>query len=69
MRTKKGFASMEVLIIAVILGILAAIVIPQLSQASIKAKEVSLCGDLQTMRSQIELYIRRRIPSEKGGEK
>ena len=56
MRTQKGFTLVEVLIIAVILGILAAIVIPQFSQASIEAKESRLCGDLQTMRSQIELY-------------
>jgi len=40
----------------VILGILAAIVIPQFTEASTEAKTSSLCTDLQTMRSQIELY-------------
>jgi general secretion pathway protein G len=40
----------------VILGILAAIVIPQFTQASTEAKTNSLCSDLQTLRSQIELY-------------
>ncbi len=46
----------EILIVVVILGILAAIVIPQFSQASTEARENSLRADLQTMRSQIELY-------------
>lgn len=46
----------EILIVVVILGILAAIVIPQFSQASLEAREASLISNLQTMRSQIELY-------------
>ncbi len=40
----------------VILGILAAIVIPQFTEASTEAKTSSLCTDLQSVRSQIELY-------------
>jgi general secretion pathway protein G len=40
----------------VILGILAAIVIPQFSKASGEARLNSLLGNLQTVRSQIELY-------------
>jgi len=46
----------EILIVVVILGILAAIVIPQFSQASTEAKLNSLMSNLQSMRSQIELY-------------
>ncbi len=46
----------EILIVVVILGILAAIVIPQFTQASTEARESSLASNLQTMRSQIELY-------------
>jgi general secretion pathway protein G len=42
--------------VVVILGILAAIVIPQFTGASTEAKESSLVSDLQTIRSQIELY-------------
>jgi general secretion pathway protein G len=42
--------------VVVILGILAAIVIPQFTDASTEAKTSSLCSDLQTVRSQIELY-------------
>ncbi len=56
MKAKRGFTLVEILIVVVILGILAAIVIPQFTQASTEAKENSLCSDLQTLRSQIELY-------------
>jgi len=56
MRARSGFTLVEILIVVVILGILAAIVIPQFTEASTEAKLSSLCTDLQTMRSQIELY-------------
>jgi general secretion pathway protein G len=56
MRAKTGFTLVEILIVVVILGILAAIVIPQFSEASTEAKESRLVSDLQTVRSQIELY-------------
>lgn len=56
MKSKSGFTLVEILIVVVILGILAAIVIPQFTEASTEAKTSSLCTDLQTMRSQIELY-------------
>ena len=56
MKAKSGFTLVEILIVVVILGILAAIVIPQFTEASTEAKESRLCTDLQTMRSQIELY-------------
>jgi general secretion pathway protein G len=56
MKAKKGFTLVEILIVVVILGILAAVVIPQFTEASTEAKTSSLCTDLQTMRSQIELY-------------
>jgi general secretion pathway protein G len=56
MKAKSGFTLVEILIVVVILGILAAIVIPQFTDASTEAKTSSLATDLQTMRSQIELY-------------
>jgi len=56
MKAKSGFTLVEILIVVVILGILAAIVIPQFTDASTEAKESALKSDLQTMRSQIELY-------------
>ena len=59
MRTKRancGFTLVEILIVVVILGILAAIVIPQFTQASTEAKLSSLQSNLQSIRSQIELF-------------
>ena len=56
MKAKSGFTLVEILIVVVILGILAAIVIPQFTEASTEARASSLVTDLQTMRSQIELY-------------
>ncbi|MEM0913756.1 MAG: prepilin-type N-terminal cleavage/methylation domain-containing protein [Planctomycetota bacterium] len=57
-RTRKaqGFTLVEILIVVVILGILAAIVIPQFTSASEQAKASSLVSQLQTIRSQLELY-------------
>ena len=53
---KAGFTLVEILIVVVILGILAAIVIPQFTEASTEAKTSSLCTDLQSMRSQLQLF-------------
>ena len=56
-RTNKGgFTLVEILIVVIILGILAAIVIPQFTNASQDARKSSLSSQLQTVRSQIELY-------------
>jgi len=52
----KGFTLVEILIVVIILGILAAIVIPQFTEASNDARESALRSDLQTVRSQLELY-------------
>ncbi len=51
-----GFTLVEILIVVVILGILAAIVIPQFTNASESAKVSSLISQLQTIRSQLELF-------------
>src|SRR5437588_12205187 len=51
-----GFTLVEILIVVIILGILAAIVIPQFTNASQDARKSSLSSQLQTLRSQIELY-------------
>jgi general secretion pathway protein G len=51
-----GFTLVEILIVVIILGILAAIVIPQFTNASEDARKSSLVSQLQTLRSQVELY-------------
>jgi general secretion pathway protein G len=57
MRTaKKGFTLVEILIVVIILGILAAIVIPQFTEASSEARVSNLMTNLQTIRSQLLLY-------------
>jgi len=52
----RGFTLVEILIVVIILGILAAIVIPQFTNASQDARKSSLTSQLQTIRSQVELY-------------
>ncbi len=52
----RGFTLVEILIVVIILGILAAIVIPQFTNASQDARRNSVSSLLQTVRSQIELY-------------
>ncbi len=53
---KRAFTLIEILIVVVILGILAAIVIPQFTDASADAMDASVRAQLQTIRGQIELY-------------
>ncbi len=55
-RARHGFTLIEILIVVVILGILAAIVIPQFTDAAAEASRSNLQSQLQTVRSQIELY-------------
>lgn len=56
MRKNKGFTLVEILIVVIILGILAAIVIPQFTNASEEARGSQISSDIQTLRSQLELY-------------
>jgi len=55
-RHRSGFTLIEILIVVVILGILAAVIIPQFTNAADDASISSARTQLQTMRSQVELY-------------
>ncbi len=56
MKAGSGFTLVEILIVVILLGILAAIVVPQFTDASTQTRESSLRSDLQTVRLQVELY-------------
>jgi len=56
MKNREGFTLVEILIVVVILGVLAAIVVPQFSSAASDARVSSLRSNLLAVRKQIELY-------------
>lgn len=53
---QRGFTLVELLIVVIILAILAAIVIPQFSGATVDAQEGALDSNLNALRSAIDLY-------------
>ena len=55
-RTRNAFTLVEILIVVVILGILAAIVIPQFTSATQDAQAGNLKAQLSSLQRQIELY-------------
>ncbi len=55
-RKPNGFTMVELLVVVVILGILAAVVLPQFSDASPDTRVSSLTTNLLTLRGQLELY-------------
>ena len=53
---RTGFTLVEILIVVVILGILASIVIPQFTSATMDAQAGNLKAQLLSLQNQIELY-------------
>lgn len=56
MPARHGFTLVELLIVVIILGVLAAIVVPQFSDVTAESRESALHQDVQKMRSAIALY-------------
>ena len=55
-RRQRGFTLVELLIVAILLAILAAIVVPQFASTTNDAQESALRANLAAMRSAIDLY-------------
>jgi general secretion pathway protein G len=53
---RRGFTLVEILIVVIILGILAAIVIPQFTNASSDARATNIRTSLNNVRNQIEVF-------------
>jgi general secretion pathway protein G len=58
-RVRKAFTLVEILIVVVILGILAAIVVPQFTNATQDAQAGNIQTQLDTINNQIELFAAR----------
>jgi len=53
---KKGFTLIEILIVIIVLGILAMIIVPQITVSTDDAKVSTVQSDLSALRSAIEIY-------------
>ena len=56
---KRGFSLVELMIVVAVLGILAAIVVPQFQQHATQAREAVAKDNLRILRGAIELYTAR----------
>ena len=58
-RINRGFTLVEILIVVVILGIIAAITVPQYASATQEASEKSAVHEVQRLRKAVEVYLTR----------
>lgn len=68
---RRGFTLVEILIVVVILGVLAAIVVPQFAQASEEAAAGTTVYELEKLRRALDVYMARwdnALPQVEAGE-
>ena len=63
-RTRKAFTLVEILIVVVILGILAAIVVPQFTSATQDAQTGNIRAQLKSLQNQVELFKARSTDAQ-----
>lgn len=56
LRSNKGFTLIELLIVVAIIGILAAIAIPQFSSYRVKSYNTAAASDLKNVKTALEAY-------------
>ncbi len=66
MVAKKAFTLVEILIVVIILGIMAAIVLPEFSNASAKSRASMLADDLRILRTQVMVFKAQHLESPPG---
>ena len=55
-KTHRAFTLIEILIVVILLGILAALTVPQMSSAASESKATATRRELQQLRLHVELY-------------
>lgn len=66
MRWARGFTLVEILIVVVLLGVLAAIVIPTIGNSATNARETTLAMDLNLLRRFIPVYTSQHLETPPG---